>query len=378
MNWEEIWNSIVNFFNTNIWNIVIFFAVLILGIIVVKILLNVTKRILNKTRMEKITVGFLCAILKILLYLALILILLSIIGVEISGVLTALSALLLAVGLALQNIIANAANGIVIVSNKMFKKGDYVKVNGHEGKVVSINFLFTTLLTGDNKRITIPNSAIVNGPVVDYDASKTRRVDLKFTVAYESDVEEVKKLILDCMNSNGKILLEPAPFCRLSGLGASSIEFTAKCWCDSEDYWDVYYDLLELVYNEMKRKNISIPYDQIEIRERKDEVILPVNGKGIPKRVEKVRTKTKSIDLENVDFAEIFNKKNKKSKDKKKDKKKKQTKKDKKDKNNNKTKDVEKVEEVVVKEDLTKVEETPAVDKRPKKNNKSKKQEEVK
>lgn len=308
MDWNKIWDDIVNFFKNNAWNIVIFVAVLIVGIIVIKLIMNIIRKVLNKTKLEKIAVGFVCAILKICFYLILVLILLSIIGIEITGLLTALSALVLAIGMALQNIIANVANGIVIVSNKMFKKGDYIEINGEEGNVVQINFLFTTILTGDNKRITIPNSTIVNNPVVDYDSSKTRRVELKFSVAYEADVEQVKALIKKCMISNGKVLLNPEPFCRLNALNASSIEFLARCWCDSEDYWDVYYDVLELVYNELKRNNISIPYDQVEIRERKDKVTLPVNFKGIPERVEKERKETTDIDLENVDFTALIKK----------------------------------------------------------------------
>ena len=318
MDWGAIWNDIVNFFETNAWNIVIFFAALIIGIIVIKLLINLTRRLLYKTKMEKITVGFIIAIIKICLYVVFVLILLSIIGINITGLLTAISALVLAIGMALENIIANAANGIVIVSNKMFKKGDYIAVDGKEGNVIAINFLFTTILTGDNKRVTIPNSTIVNSSVVDYDTNKTRRVDFTFDVAYETDVEQVKKLIKDCMISNGKVLLDPEPFCRLSALNSSSIQFTARCYCDSEDYWDVYYDVLELVYNELKRNNISIPYDQVEIRERKDKVTLPVDYKGIPKRVEKVRTVKENVDLENFDFTKAIKKRSQKSKAKRK------------------------------------------------------------
>lgn len=341
MNWGQIWDDIVNFFETNAWNILIFFAVLILGILVIKILMNIIRRLLNKTRMEKITVGFLCVILKICLYLILILALLSIIGIEITGLLTALSAIVLAIGMALENIIANAANGIVIISNKMFKKGDYIEVDGKEGSVVQINFLFTTILTGDNKRITIPNSTIVNSSVVDYDSTKTRRVEIKFNVAYESDVEQVKKIILDCIKSNGKVLLDPEPFCRLNSLNASSIEFVSRCWCDSEDYWDVYYDVLELVYNELKRNKISLPYDQIEVRERKDKISLPVSGKGLPKRVEKERKHDEEIDLENMSISDLFNKTRKKAKNKKLKRKEKKGNTEKNEKNDTNSSDVE-------------------------------------
>lgn len=311
MDWNQIWNDIVAFFETNVWNIILFFAVLFLGIIVIKIVINITKRILNKTRIEKIALGFVIGIIKVVLYLCLVLGLLSIIGIQITGLITALSALLLAVGLALQNNIANVANGLIVVSSKMFKKGDYISVDGQEGKVIQISFLYTTIVTSDNKRITIPNSTIVNNSVVDYDTCGTRRVEWKFTVAYESDVEKVKKLILDCIVSNGNVMLDPAPFCRLNALGSSSIEFVARCWCDSEDYWGVYYDVLELVYDQLKRNKISIPYDQVEFRERKDKPVLPVSEKSIPKRIEKIRKTKHSFDLENMDFGALFNKKKK-------------------------------------------------------------------
>ncbi len=299
MNWSEIWDDIVTFFKTNVWNIVLFVAVLLIGIIIIKILMNIVRRLLNKTRMERITIGFLCAILKICFWLVLVLILLSIIGIEITGILTALSAVVLAIGLALEDLIANVANGIVIITNKMFKKGDYIEVDGKEGSVVNINFLFTTIVTSDNKKIMIPNSTIVENPVVDFDSNGTRRVEFKFYITYDSDVEVVKKLIIDCMKSNGKVRLVPEPFCRLNAVNQGGMEFIARCWCDCEDYSDVYFDVLELVYNELKR-------NQIKLKDQKDGVTLPFSKNGIPKRVEKERFEDDSIDLENMSFSEIM------------------------------------------------------------------------
>ncbi|MCX4314481.1 MAG: mechanosensitive ion channel, partial [Clostridia bacterium] len=197
------WNSIKNFFTDNVWNIVLFFAVLILGVVVIKIAINVIKRIFAKSKVEKIAQQFIVTVLKVLLYLVLVLALLSIIGVQITGIVTALSALLLAVGMALESNIANLANGIVIVATKMFKKGDYISVNGVEGSIADINFLFTTLDTTDNKKVTIPNSTIVNSSVLNAGANPRRRVEITFSVAYETDVETVKKLVTDVMKSNG-------------------------------------------------------------------------------------------------------------------------------------------------------------------------------
>ena len=255
-----------------------------------------------KTRLEHISQSFLYHVMKFLLYLILVLILLSTIGIAISGMITAISAVLLAVGMALESNIANFANGIVIVCSKMFKKGDFIDVNGMAGSIEDINFLFTTIVTVDNKRVTLPNSSLVNNPVTNFGANKTRRVDFTFGVAYDSDVELVKKIILDVMNSNGKVRLEKAPFCRLKTLNASSIDFFANCWVDREDYWDVYYYVVENVFNEFKRNNISIPYNQIEIRDRHDIVTMPVVGDKLPERVEKERKQNKTFDLENDDI----------------------------------------------------------------------------
>ena len=320
MDWAGIWNDIVTYFQTNVWNIVFFFVILILGIIIIKIIMTVLRKVLGKTRMERIAQQFICTAVKFCLWLILILILLSQIGIQISGILTAISALILAVGMALESNMANLANGIVIVSNHMFKKGDYIIVDGVEGNITDINFLFTTLLTSDNKKITLPNSTIVNSSVTNLGANAKRRVDFTFSVAYESDVELVKKIVTDVMKSDGRVYLDPAPFCRLKTMNASSLDFSANCWCDNEDYWDVYYYVMEWVYNEFKRNKVSVPYNQLEVRERKDNVNAPVIGKKLPERVEKVREAKKDKDVFNL-LKKGLTKHEKKAKKKKKDKK---------------------------------------------------------
>ena len=318
MDWNAIASSIKNFFNNNFWNIITFFAVLLIGIIVVKIILNIFKNIMLKTKMEKVTQGFLYHIMKFLLYLVLIIVLLSIIGISVSGILTTFSALVLAIGMALQNLITNIANGIVIVTMHMFKKGDFISVNGVDGSIDDINFLFTTINTTDNKKITIPNSDVLNNPVTNYGAHKQRRVDFSFDVAYESDVEKVKEIIVNVITSNGNVIIneERKVFCRLKYLNASAITIAANCWVDAEDYWDTYYYVVENVFNEFKRNNISIPYNQLEIRERKDEVVMPVIEKPLQERVEKQRIENKKFDLENANLLATFSKKGKKSKNK--------------------------------------------------------------
>ncbi len=308
MDWNKIWNSIVDFFVGNVWKIIGFFATLVIGVIVIKLIINVLTRIFTKAKMEKIAQQFIRTIIKFILYLVLILMLLSIVGIQISGIITALSAAILAVGMALQGSIANLANGIIIVSTKMFKKGDFIEVGGVSGSIIDINFFFTTLTTSDNRKVTLPNSEIVNSEVINYGANKTRRVDFTFSVAYETDVEAVKKIVVDVMNSNGKVYVNEGkkPFCRLKTLGSSSIDFFANCWVDGEDYWDVYYYVVEGVYNEFKRNNISVPYNQLEVRTRTDNVVMPFNKNALPERVEKTRKVEEHFDLETADLVGLL------------------------------------------------------------------------
>lgn len=315
MDWKKLWDDILNFFANNVWNIVLFFAVLLMGIIVIKLIVNILKRVLRKSHIEQMAAGFFLGVLKFVLYLCLILILFSIIGVNINGVLTALSAVALAIGLALQTIISNVANGLVIISNKMFKKGDYVSVGDVEGSVEQINFLFVTLRTPDNKRITIPNSTIVNNSVTNVTANETRRVQLLFNVAYETDIDKVKEVVLNSVKSDGRVLLDPEPTCRISEIKDSSVELMVRFWCDTEDYWDVYFDNNEVIFNELKKNKIKIPYTQIEYRERKDEINLPFNKKALPARVEKQREEKVEFDLENVDLTKVIEEKKKQIKE---------------------------------------------------------------
>ncbi|MBP5466699.1 MAG: mechanosensitive ion channel family protein [Clostridia bacterium] len=301
MDFEAIWQSIKDYFSNNYMSVIRFFATLIIGMIVIKIILLIFSGIFTRAKTEKIAQKFLLAIIKFVLWLVLILVLLSLVGVEITGMLTAVSAIVLAIGMALQSNIANLANGIVIISMKMFKKGDYITVGDAEGSITEINFLFTTLTTLDNKRITIPNSTIVNSAVVNFGANPVRRVNFTFSVAYDSDVEKVKSAVIDVMKSDGRVYLDPAPFCRLKTLNNSSLDFFANCWCDSDDYWDVYYYVTETVYNEFKKNGICIPFTQLEVRSRTDDVVLPFNPDPLKKRVEKSRKTEKSPLREMID-----------------------------------------------------------------------------
>ena len=329
MDWEKIGQQISQFFQDNIWNIIEFFATLVIGLIVIKIIMMVLKRIFKKKGFDAVASRFVLAIIRFFLWLIFILLLLAEIGVPLTGITTSLSAAILAIGMALKEFLSNVASGIILVGSRKYKTGDYIIVGGVEGSIVDVNFLFTTLKTPNSTQITLPNSTMVNSSVTNLGAYPVRRVTFDFGVAYESDTALVVKTVLDVLHSNGKILLDPAPTCRLKTLGESSINYFVTCFCDNADYWDVYYYVMERVYDEFKRVGISIPFKQIEMRERKEPVVYPVQYESLPERVEKERPQGKegfSIEKwEDASLVEVLAQKRKKPKKPKKKKPKKKT-----------------------------------------------------
>lgn len=309
MDWNAIWEKIKNFFIDNAWNILWFFVVLVVGLIVIKIIMMTIKFIFKKKGFDQVAGKFILAIIRFCLLLILITILLAMMGVSVTGITTAFSAAVLAVGMALKDFLSSLASGLVLVGSKKYKTGDYIIVNGVEGMVEDINFLFTTLKTPNSTQITMPNTMMVNHAVTNLGAYPIRRVCFTFSVAYESDTALVKKVVMDVFHSCGLILKDPAPSCRLKEYSASSIDFFALCFCDKEDYWDTYYYVMGHVFDEFKRNGISIPFQQVEVRERKDEVVYPVEYDDLPDRVEKVRVKKKKSmtleDMEDLTFTDI-------------------------------------------------------------------------
>lgn len=285
--WEKIKTFFAQFVADGGMRLLKVALTIIIGIIVLKLVKKLLRKVFAKTKMDKITQSFLLSILNFLLDAIFVLIVISSFGISVTGIVAAVSAAGLAVGLALQDSLSNVASGILMIFTKPFKEGDWVSVEGAEGVVHSIKILTTQICTGDNKVISVPNSQIMNNEITNFNGRTTRRVDFKFDVAYESDVEQVREIILNVLKSNGAVKLDPAPFVQLRTLDSSSIGFVVRCWVDASDYWNVYDYVIDKVFNEFKRNNISIPYNQLEVRLREDEVVMPFNKEKLQTRVEK-------------------------------------------------------------------------------------------
>ena len=310
MDWNSIWQSIVDFFTTSGWNILYAILVLVLGYVAIKIIYKIVKRILSKSKLERITQGFILSILKVILYVVLILAFLQMLGVPITGLTAVLATAGAAIALSLKDSLSNIASGMIMISNKPFDQGDYIQVGNLEGTVSSIHIMTTEIITTDNKKVVFPNSNILNSNIINYSGQVSRRQEIYFDLDYETDIDLAKKIILDVCHSNGKILLDPAPEVNLKYFKESNLQLFLTCWSKAP-YWEIYFYIMDNVYNEFKRNNINIAYKQVEVRMRTDEPVAPYRKKGLPKRVEPKVAEIEEFNIFDIDSFETLQKKTK-------------------------------------------------------------------
>ena len=189
-------------------------------------------------------------------------------GVPMTNIVAILGSCGLAVGLALQGGLSNFAGGLLILIFHPFRVGDYIESSGKEGVVKSISLLYTVVTTIDNKDVILPNGTLTNAIITNYTSENLRRVDLNFSVSYESDTERVKKVLLLICDQHDLILKDPAPFARMTAHADSALVFTVRAWCKTEDYWTVRFDLVERVKDAFDKLGISIPYHQLDVHMR--------------------------------------------------------------------------------------------------------------
>ena len=252
---------------SNWHNILKFILFIIFGAIVIRVALHIIRRAVNdeKSKIKGTAGNFLVSIIKSALVALYAIILLSMLGVDTTSLVAIFSVLTLAVSLAVQNIIANLASGIMLVTSKPFEEGDYVDIDGSAGTVESISMSYTKLRTGDNKVIILPNGNVTSSNIINYSTKDTRRLDLIFGVANGSDLEKVKRVLLDTVKKHEKILDDPAPLIRLKEHGDSSLDFLVRVWVNKADYWPVTFDLNEQVLVAFEENNIEIPYNQLDV-----------------------------------------------------------------------------------------------------------------
>lgn len=247
----------------NLLMAVVVFAV---GMVLIKLALKITEKALGKTKLDKSVHKFVITATKYTLYIILAVVILTSLKVPTAPLVTVLGACGAAVALALKDSLGNIASGIIILANKPFIRGDVIEVTGITGIVQSIDLLVTTLKTTDNKVITIPNGTITASVLVNYSREEKRRVDLTFTVSYDSDIAKAKDVLLAVAESNSDIFADPAPVIGVAEHQDSAILLDLKVWCENSRYYDVRYYLEEQVKLAFDEANITIPYPQMDVR----------------------------------------------------------------------------------------------------------------
>lgn len=227
---------------------------------------------LKRSRLSVTLHAFILSSVKVISYVFLIIIVLSVLGIPTTSLITAIGTAGVAIGLALKDSLSNFASGVLILANAPFKVGDFVDLNGQSGTVLEIGLMETKLRTVDNRHIVIPNNTVTNGIVVNFSSETNRRLDLDFTIAYEDDAELAISLIRGIIAEKGdRILREPAePFVMVTGYLDSAVKITMRVWCPASDLWNLNFEFLKEVKAAFDQHNIHIPYNQMDVHIVKD------------------------------------------------------------------------------------------------------------
>ena len=190
-------------------------------------------------------------------------------GVNVAPLVAGLGVTGFVLGFAFQESLGNLASGLMIALNEPFKVGDFVEIAGLQGSVVEMNIMATTLTTGDNKKIVVPNKSVWGGPIVNYSAMATRRVDVQVGIAYGEDIERALDVIRETVLSVPGVLKTPAPTIAVGALAESQVTINVRPWAKNADYWSVYFETLKAVKDELGRAGIEIPFPQVTVHQAK-------------------------------------------------------------------------------------------------------------
>lgn len=247
--------------------VIVAIIVLLIGSRIIKFLLKLIKKSLDRSKVEAGVVTFLCSLVKYSLYFVLAMIILAQFGVTTSSVVAVLGSAGLTLGLALQGSLSNFAGGVLILLLKPFVVGDYIidGATGQEGTVSSITIFYTKLLTIDNRLILIPNGTLSNSSITNVTHMEKRRIDLLIGVSYEANLAKTKQVLRDVVQCEEKILPGEPVEIYVSDLADSAVQMGVRAWVKTEDYWPIRWKLTEDIKNALDANGISIPYPQMDV-----------------------------------------------------------------------------------------------------------------
>ena len=241
--------------------IVIFYV----GKLLSKWLKRLVTRMMTRASVDPLIVSFTSSLVYMAMMVFVVVATLGQVGIQTTSFIAILGAAGLAIGLALQGSLSNFAAGFLLIIFRPFKVGDVIEAAGVTGKVDEIQIFTTTMKTPDNKTIIVPNAKLSGDNIINYSTQETRRVDMVVGVSYDADLKEVRSILTDIVNKDGRILKDPEPLIVVGELADSSVNFFVRVWVNSADYWGVYFDANETVKLRMDEAGIGIPYPQRDV-----------------------------------------------------------------------------------------------------------------
>ena len=209
--------------------------------------------------------GFVQSAVRILLWVLTAIIVADALGLSTSSLVAVVSVIGLALSLSIQNVMANVFSGITLLVTKPFEAGDYVDISGKVGTVKRVGLFYTVLDTFENMRVSVPNADVTAAAVVNYSAEEVRRLDLTYSASYDAPTETVRAALLEAAEQDSRVLADPAPLAAIRSFGASAVDYALRVWCRQEDYWDVRFQLNELVRDSFARHGVQMTYEHLNV-----------------------------------------------------------------------------------------------------------------
>ena len=244
-------------------------AIYFIGAWVIKRIKKLLGNIFERRKTDKAIASFTMSLVSISLTIILIILTVGTLGVNTTSLAAILAAGGMAIGMALSGTVQNFAGGIMLLVFKPFKAGDFIEAQGFSGTVSEVNIVSTKLTTTDNRVIVLPNGSLSSGTINNSSQNPIRRLEWKIGVEYGSNIDQTRKVILGILNADARVLhgkdAPDEPNVKLSGLLDSSVEIQARCWVRTDDYWNLLWEVNELIYKELPKNGIDFPFPQLDV-----------------------------------------------------------------------------------------------------------------
>ena len=267
VNLEKVIQQIITFSVDAGKSILLAAVIFIAGRFLISVINRLIVQMMERRKIDATIQSFLRSFINILLTILLLISVVSALGVNTTSFAALLASAGVAIGMALSGNLQNLAGGLIILLFKPYKVGDYIDAQGVSGTVKEIQIFHTVLTTPDNKIIYVPNGSLSSGSVTNYSLSALRRVDWTIGVEYGTEIEKVRQTALDLIKKDSRILTDPAPFIALSALADSSVNITIRVWTKNEDYWGVFFDMNQNIYEVFNKEGIAFPFPQVTVHQ---------------------------------------------------------------------------------------------------------------